>query len=35
VFSINMGVGFDLSRRGPGVILKSRFEWDWRKSPKH
>jgi hypothetical protein len=31
VFSINMGVGFDLTGRGPGVILKSRFEWDWRK----
>jgi hypothetical protein len=31
VFSINVGVGFDLTRRGPGAILKSRFEWDWRK----
>jgi hypothetical protein len=31
VFSINMGVGFDVGDRGPGVVLKSRFEWDWRK----
>ncbi len=31
VFSVNMGTGFDLSSRGPGVVLKSRFEWDWRK----
>jgi hypothetical protein len=28
-FSINMGIGFDLGPRGPGVILKSRFEWHW------
>ena len=32
VFSINMGAGFDLGSRGPGVVLKSRFEWDWRRS---
>jgi hypothetical protein len=30
VFSINLGTGFDLGSRGPGVVLKSRFEWDWR-----
>jgi len=29
IFKINMGVGFDLAGRGPGVVLKSRFEWDW------
>lgn len=28
-FSINLGVGFDLTNRGPGVVLKSRFEWHW------
>ncbi len=28
-FSINMGTGFDLSDRGPGIVLKSRFEWHW------
>jgi hypothetical protein len=28
-FSINLGVGFDLGDRGPGVVLKSRFEWHW------
>jgi hypothetical protein len=32
-FSINMGVGFDLGSNGPGVVLKSRFEWDWGKKP--
>ncbi|HEY4361836.1 MAG TPA: hypothetical protein VGN17_12735 [Bryobacteraceae bacterium] len=26
-FLVNMGVGFDVGSRGPGVILKSRFEW--------
>jgi hypothetical protein len=30
-FSINMGVGLDLTTRGPGVVLKSRFEWHWGK----
>ena len=29
---LNLGVGFDLARSGPGVVLKSRFEWDWHKS---
>jgi len=28
-FSVNLGVGFDLGDRGPGVVFKSRFEWDW------
>lgn len=28
-FKVNLGVGFDLGSRGPGVVLKSRFEWDW------
>ena len=31
IFSVNLGTGFDLGPRGPGVVLKSRFEWDWRK----
>jgi len=30
VFSVNLGTGFDLGSRGPGVVLKSRLEWDWR-----
>jgi hypothetical protein len=25
----NLGIGFDLASRGPGVVLKSRFQWDW------
>ena len=29
VFKVNLGAGFDLAGRGPGVVLKSRFEWDW------
>jgi hypothetical protein len=28
-FKVNLGVGFDLGSRGPGVVFKSRFEWDW------
>lgn len=28
-FSINLGTGIDLGSRGPGVVLKSRFEWHW------
>ena len=32
IFSVNMGVGFDLGPRGPGLVLKSRFEWDWHRS---
>lgn len=34
VFRLNMGIGFDLGNRGPGAVLKSRFEWDWtHKTP--
>jgi hypothetical protein len=29
-FLINLGVGFDIGGRGPGVVLKSRFEWHWK-----
>jgi len=32
-FSVNLGVGFDLGSNGPGVVLKSRFEWDWGPRP--
>jgi hypothetical protein len=28
-FKVNLGAGFDLGNRGPGIVLKSRFEWDW------
>jgi hypothetical protein len=28
-FGINFGLGFDLGNRGPGIVLKSRFEWHW------
>ena len=28
-FLINLGVGFDLGSNGPGIVLKSRFEWHW------
>ena len=28
-FLVNLGFGFDLGDRGPGIILKSRFEWHW------
>ena len=31
-FKINWGVGFDGGTGGPGVVLKSRFEWNWRKA---
>jgi hypothetical protein len=30
-FTVNLGLGFDLTGRGPGVVLKSRFEWDWKR----
>jgi hypothetical protein len=33
-FSVNLGVGFDVGGSGPGVILKSRFEWHWDRSAK-
>jgi hypothetical protein len=32
IFSINMGAGVDLGPRSPGLILKSRFEWDWHNA---
>ncbi len=32
-FLINMGVGFDLGDKGPGVVVKSRFEWHWGAHP--
>jgi hypothetical protein len=32
IFSVNLGLGFDVGARGPGIVLKTRFEWDWRKS---
>ena len=30
-----IGGGFDLGSRGPGFVLKSRFQWDWdlRRKP--
>src|SRR5258708_2243570 len=34
-FTVNLGLGFDLGDGGPGVILKSRFEWHWGGPPKH
>jgi hypothetical protein len=34
-FSVNLGTGFDLGSNGPGVVLKSRFEWDWGMNPSH
>ncbi len=33
-FLINLGMGFDLGNRGPGVIFKSRFEWHWGERRK-
>jgi len=34
VFSLNLGTGFDLAGRGPGLVLKSRLEWDWRRGTR-
>jgi hypothetical protein len=34
-FSVNLGAGVDLGGNGPGVILKSRFEWDWGLHRSH
>ena len=31
IFSVNLGTGVDLGQRGPGIVLKSRLEWDWHK----
>ena len=33
-FSVNLGIGFDIGSRGPGVVPKSRLEWDWRTHQK-
>ncbi len=33
-FKVNLGVGFDVGNRGPGVLVKSRLEWDWGERPK-
>jgi hypothetical protein len=33
-FMINLGTGFDLGSRGPGIVLKSRFEWHWGETRK-
>ena len=33
-FLINLGLGFDLTGSGPGIVLKSRFEWHWGGSGK-
>jgi hypothetical protein len=30
-FLINFGVGTDLTSQGPGLVVKSRFEWHWGK----
>jgi hypothetical protein len=30
---VNLGIGFDLGSRGPGIVLKSRFEWHWGRRP--
>jgi hypothetical protein len=29
-FGVNLGAGFDVGSKGPGVVLKIRFEWDWK-----
>ena len=34
-FKVNLGAGFDVGGRGPGLVVKSRFEWDWGSPPKH
>jgi hypothetical protein len=33
--TVNLGAGFDLGGRGPGLVLKSRLEWDWGKRPRN
>jgi hypothetical protein len=32
-FLVNIGVGTDVGNRGPGVVLKTRLEWDWGSKP--
>lgn len=34
-FRINLGCGFDVGGNGPGVVLKSRFQWDWDLRRSH
>jgi hypothetical protein len=34
-FTINIGGGFDLGNRGPGFVLKSRFQRDWDMRRKY
>jgi hypothetical protein len=34
-FMVNVGLGFDLAGRGPGVVMKTRFEWDWGANKRH
>jgi hypothetical protein len=33
-FKMNLGMGFDVGSRGPGIVLKTRLEWDWGEHPK-
>ena len=35
ILKINLGVGFDVAGHGPGVVAKSRFEWDWGSPRNH
>lgn len=32
-FGVNLGVGVNVGPRGPGLVLKSRFEWHWKQVP--
>jgi hypothetical protein len=31
---VNAGLGFDIGNRGPGIVLKTRLEWDWGERRK-
>jgi hypothetical protein len=33
-FKLNAGLGFDVGSRGPGIVLKTRLEWDWGEHPR-
>jgi hypothetical protein len=35
IFKVNLGVGFDLNGHGPGLVFKSRLEWDWDQRRTH
>jgi hypothetical protein len=35
IFNINLGVGTNVATRGPGIVMKSRFEWDWHRPTTH